>query len=138
MKDPVRGAFRITDWYDAHPHESNSRPRLTGVVTAPGIPATAGEHDSDLRGRWAIGDELPALVDRADPAKFVILWHEVKQPNISDRLKQSAQTAAQVQADLLNAQQQGPQQPGQQLPPETAAQMQAAMEQVVIDTTGQH
>jgi hypothetical protein len=36
MKDPVRGTFRVTDCYDAHPHESNSRPRMTGVVSAPG------------------------------------------------------------------------------------------------------
>lgn len=152
MKDPVHGTFRVTDYYDPHPNESGNRLRLTGVVTAPGIPATAGEHLSDGHGRWAIGDELPALIDRADPAKFVILWDEAKQPTANDRLKQQALQAAQAQADMMNAAQQhgfqhsgqpGFQQPGQppivitggqsmtisQLPPETRARVQAAMQQ---------
>lgn len=39
---------------------------------------TAVEHKADDRGRWAGGQELPVLVDRADPSKFVILWDEAQ------------------------------------------------------------
>jgi hypothetical protein len=101
MKDPVRGSFRVTDWYDNH---LSGRICLTGVITAPGIPATAAEHTGDLLGRWSIGDELPVLVDRADLARCVILWDEVTKPAVGDRLKQSAREKAQQEADMLNNQ----------------------------------
>ncbi|HEY0933657.1 MAG TPA: hypothetical protein VGD91_07940 [Trebonia sp.] len=72
MKSPVSGIFRVTGSYDA-----KSATRITGVITAPGIPATPAEHKTDRQGRWAESDELPVTVDQADPSKFVIMWDEV-------------------------------------------------------------
>lgn len=72
MKSPVSGIFRVTGSYDA-----KSATRITGVITAPGIPATPAEHKTDRQGRWAESDELPVTVDQADPSKYVIMWDEV-------------------------------------------------------------
>jgi hypothetical protein len=77
MRDPVRGQFQVTGSYDAHPSGSGFQSMLTGVVTGPGIPPTAGEHLDDHSGRRFHGDELPVIVDRSDPARFVIVWDEV-------------------------------------------------------------
>jgi hypothetical protein len=99
MKDPVRGVFKVTGWYDAHPSSSPPGTRITGVITAPGIPATAAEHKADERGRWAAEQELPVLVDRADPQRFAILWAEVKPASWRDReLTQAQQAAAELNA----------------------------------------
>ena len=72
MKTPVNGIFRVTGFYDVR-----SATHITGVITAPGIEATAAEHKTDRQGRWAESTELPVVVDQADPAKFVILWDQV-------------------------------------------------------------
>jgi len=98
MKFPERGIFRVTGFYDAHPHSSPPGTRITGVITAPGIPATAVEHKADGRGRWAAVRELPVLVDRADPSRFVILWDEVQPVSWRDR----EMRAAQAEADRIN------------------------------------
>jgi hypothetical protein len=99
MKDPVRGVFRVTGFYDAHPSSSPPGTRITGVIVAPGMPATPAEHKVDSRGRWADSHELPVLVDRSDPSRFVVLWDEVKPVSWQDRERQ----AAQAEADRLNA-----------------------------------
>lgn len=98
MKDPIRGTFRVTGFYDAHPSSSPPGTRITGVITAPGIPATPAEHKTDSRGRWAGANELPVLVDRADPSRFAILWDEVKPVSWKDQERQ----AAQAEADRIN------------------------------------
>lgn len=72
MKNPVRGIFKVTGFYDVR-----SSTKITGVITAPGIPATPAEHKTGKPGRWAANDELPVAVDQADPSKFLILWDEV-------------------------------------------------------------
>jgi hypothetical protein len=51
MRDPVRGVFRVTGFYDKHPSSSPPGTRITGVIIAPGIPATPAEHKVDERGR---------------------------------------------------------------------------------------
>jgi hypothetical protein len=99
MKDPVRGTFRVTGFYDAHPHSNPPGTRITGVITAPGIPATPAEHKTDAHGRWAGAQELPVLVDRADPSRFAVLWSEVGQRSWRDQ----EQEYAQAEADRLNA-----------------------------------
>jgi hypothetical protein len=99
MRDPVRGVFRVTGFYDKHPSSNPPGTRVTGVITAPGIPATSAEHKVDERGRWASHQELPVLVDRADPSRFAILWSEVQ--NVSWR--DSEMSSAQAVADQLNA-----------------------------------
>jgi hypothetical protein len=67
---------------------------LTGVVTAQGIPPTPAEHlRNDVSGREFESDTLPALIDRADPTRFVILWDEIPKP---DPRQQALQQAAHV------------------------------------------
>lgn len=153
MRDPVRGVFRVTGFYDAHPSSSPPGTRMTGVIIAPGIPATPAEHKVDERGRWASHQELPVLVDRSDPTRFAILWSEVQQVSWRD----TEMNSAQAEAGRINAAQQGfppypgPQgypsyggqpgfppfagQPGQvhvvNLPPEAAAAVQAAVGQAL-------
>jgi hypothetical protein len=99
MRDPARGVFRVTGAYDKHPSSNPPGTRITGVLIAPGIPATPAEHRADLRGRWVAQRELPVLVDRSDPARFAILWSEVTKVSRGDRARQLAQEAA----DLLNS-----------------------------------
>jgi hypothetical protein len=60
MKNPVRGIFKVTGFYDVR-----SSTKLTGVITAPGIPAAAapperGSQDSTVR-----ASVVPASVVRA-------------------------------------------------------------------------
>lgn len=99
MEDPVRGVFKVTSWYDKHPSSSTGGIRITGVLVAPGLPATPAEHRTDWRGNWAGADELPALIDRADPSRFAILWDEYHPESWQDR----AGRRAREEADRLNA-----------------------------------
>ena len=71
MKWPERGTLRVTGVHEGHSHS-----RISGVITAPGIAPTRVEHKIDERGRCAAGQDLPVLVDCADPSRFVILWDE--------------------------------------------------------------
>jgi len=71
MKLPERGTLRVTGVHEGHSHS-----RISGVIMAPGIAPTRVEHKIDERGRCAAGQELPVLVDCADPSRFVILWDE--------------------------------------------------------------
>jgi hypothetical protein len=89
MTAPARGLFRVTGFYDAR-----SGTMLTGVVTAPGIPATPAEHKTDARGRWMGNDELPVVVDRADTAMLVVLWDEVDAVSWKSQQKKTAQGLA--------------------------------------------
>lgn len=99
MRDPVRGEFKVTGRYYAHPHSSSFREVLTGVVTVPGMPPTPGEHLSDMAGRWAGRDVLPVMADRTDPARFVILWDEVPKSDWrTDARRQAAQEAEQMRS----------------------------------------
>lgn len=99
MRDPVRGVFRKTGFYDRHPASNPPGTRMTGVIIAPGVPAMAAEHRVDGRGRWAAEEEFPVLVDRADPARFAILWSELEAVPSRDRELASAQ----AEADRINA-----------------------------------
>ncbi len=103
MKDPVRGEFRPTGFYFPHPGRVPMQEMLTGVVTAPGIGPAAGEALNDLKhphGVSTLGRSvLPVLVDRADPARFVILWQEVGLRDYrAEAREQAQQAAARVQA----------------------------------------
>ena len=99
MQDPVRGEFTVTGRYFAHPRSSSFREVLTGVVTGPGIPPTAGEHLNDTAGRWVGHDVLPVMADRSDPARFVILWDEVPAPDFrADARREAARAAQQMQS----------------------------------------
>jgi hypothetical protein len=104
IKDPVRGEFRVSGQYVTHPGSTPLRETLTGVVTGPGIPPTAGEHPDDRRGRRIGRDVLPALVDRTDPTRFVILWDEIPVPDFrADAREQARQAAAGMQPGAASA-----------------------------------
>ena len=94
LRDPVQGQFQVTGRYTAHPSGSSHREMLTGVVTGPGIAPTAGEHLGDLDGRYVGRDVLPALVDRADPTTFIVLWDELPKPDFRAEARARAQQAA--------------------------------------------
>jgi hypothetical protein len=94
MKQPERGVLRVSGFHHAH---SSSSGRITGVITAPGIPDTPVEHKVDDHDRWTGVQEVPVLVDRADPSKFVILWDEVQPASWGDQMQ-----AIQGDADRMN------------------------------------
>ena len=105
MKDPVRGEFRVSGQYFTHPGSTPLRETLTGVVTGPGIPPTPGEHPDDHQGRRIGHDVLPALVDRTDPTRFVILWDEIPVPDFrADAREQARQAAAGMRQGAASAQ----------------------------------
>jgi hypothetical protein len=101
MTDPVQGVLRVADTYDAHPSSSGMRMRLTGVLTAPGVPPTPVDHLTDRGGRWVGNNELPVLVDRADPTRYVILWKLVQPWDPRAVATQQAQRMAQQLAQEL-------------------------------------
>jgi hypothetical protein len=95
MRDPVRGEFRPTGSYFPHPGRVPMQEMLTGVVTGPGVGPVAGEAMNDLRHGRAIGrGVLPVLVDRADPAKMLVLWDELPAYDSRAEATQQAQQAA--------------------------------------------
>jgi hypothetical protein len=96
--DPVRGVFKVATWYDPHPHWSSGRRfRLTGVVSSDGVPATPVDHLADWNGKWVAQDELPVVLDRANPANFRILWREVTKPDWkADARQRAARMAEQM------------------------------------------
>jgi hypothetical protein len=99
MKDPVRGEFHKTGEYFPHPGRVPMQVMLTGVVSGPGIPPTPAEHlRNDFSGREPGADDtFPALIDRADPAQFVILWDEIAKPDPrQEALQEAARVAAQM------------------------------------------
>ena len=117
MKLPERGTLRVTGVHEGHSHS-----RISGVITSPGIRPTRVEHKIDERGRVTNGQDLPVLVDRADPSRFVILWDEAGNAAGAPPSFQYGSGA-----DVFF----GPE--GQPypaaLPPDTAARVEAALEQ---------
>jgi hypothetical protein len=138
MKYPERGVLRVTGFYDALSHSAPSGTRITGIITAPGIPDTPVEHKADDQDSWAGVREVPVLVDRADPSRFLILWDEAQPISFRDQEPQ----AAPQEADRMTRGQYGSRtsvtstvvtigpdgQPASgPMSPETAAQVQAAL-----------
>jgi hypothetical protein len=147
MKYPERGVLRVTGFYDALSHSAPSGTRITGIITAPGIPDTPVEHKSDDQDSWAGVREVPVLVDRADPSRFLILWDEAQPISWRDQELQ-----APPEADRITRGQYGPRtsvtstvvtigpdgQPASgPMSPETAAQVQAALGSVFGQEGGQ-
>lgn len=147
MKYPERGVLRVTGFYDALSHSAPSGTRITGIITAPGIPDTPVEHKSDDQDSWAGVREVPVLVDRADPSRFLILWDEAQPISWRDQELQ-----APPEADRITRGQYGPRtsvtstvvtigpdgQPASgSMSPEKAAQVQAALGSVFGQEGGQ-
>jgi hypothetical protein len=98
IKDPVRGEFRPSGSYFPQPGRVPVQEMLIGVVTAPGIEPTAGEALNDRQHPHDVSafreSALPALVDRADPARFVVLWQEAGVPDDQAEARSQPQQAA--------------------------------------------
>jgi hypothetical protein len=78
IKYPERGVLRVIGLHDGHSHPSRTGTRIAGIITAPGIPATRIEHKMEDPARWTGHKALPVLLDRTDPAKFIVLWEELE------------------------------------------------------------
>lgn len=97
LTDPVPGVLKVVGITMPSADAMYTNYRLHGIVTAPGIPATSVEQQGMGRvSRWpSPGDELPVLVDRADPNRFKIQWKQ-----IPDSGQQAARLADQLAAQL--------------------------------------
>jgi hypothetical protein len=131
MKLPERGTLRVTGVHEGHSHS-----RISGVITAPGIAPTHVEHKVDERGRVAVGQELPVLVDCADPSRFAILWDEAGSATFAPPSFQYGQpssaalprdAAAQVEAALERAFSQR----GRPMPPGMAERVEQALDRAL-------
>jgi hypothetical protein len=139
LKNPERGTFRVTGI-----QEGRSHTKITGIITTiGGVGPRRVEHKTDEPGRWAGVTEVPVLVDRVHPSRFVVLWHEMQAgadptaappqfgPGAGVPLGPDGQPitahmppeiAARVQASIN--------QKLAQLPPDKAARAQAALDRV--------
>jgi len=95
MRQPVSGTLLVTGI--SMPTESAiyHSARLTGVVSADGIPATAVTQSGLFRtSKWPRpGQSLPVIVDRANPSSFAIEWDKIED-NASSALGQAEAIAA--------------------------------------------
>jgi len=130
MKYPVRGILRITGADDAQAVSANTR--FSGVISAPGVPDTTVHHQTDQGDRLAGVQELPVLVDRADPRRFTILWDELQAGTWRDPQGQVTQEGFNVTTTVVTT---GPD--GQPLPPEAAARVESALGRVFGQGGGQ-
>jgi hypothetical protein len=121
MKLPERGTLQVTGVHDGHSHS-----KISGVIRAPGIAPTRVEHKVDERGRVSIGQELPVLVDCADPSRFAILWDEAGSATFAPPSFQYG-PGADVSSTVVAIGPDG--QPYSALPPDMAARVEAALDQ---------
>lgn len=89
IKDPVRGVFRRSEFYDR-----GGTTWLTGTITAPGMLAFVAEVKADGGGKWADHEELPCVVDRTNPNNVAILWEDVVKQGPGAQALQAAQEDA--------------------------------------------
>ena len=78
--DPVDGEYRLVACSSAGGGAVYENCSMDGVVSAPGVPATAVHHVSLLTpvSKWpAPGQSLPVTVDRRDPSRLKIRWDDV-------------------------------------------------------------
>ena len=72
MRDPVLGTFHVVDDYFPSPGRVPMRVMLTGFVQADGVPRTVAETLDNFNHDHTAIPALPALVDRSDPARFLV------------------------------------------------------------------
>jgi hypothetical protein len=80
MSDPARGTLRVSACTMVDPGATSGNYNLDGVVSADGLLPTAINHSGIAKAsRWpSPGQELPVVVDRADPSSIRIQWDEVQ------------------------------------------------------------
>jgi hypothetical protein len=98
LTDPIRGSYRLTACSGGSSGAAYSNCRMEGVVTADGVAPVAVEHYCTTpTKKWPYpGQELPVLVDRADPQRLRIIWDDV--PTGREVGRQQAQAAAERMA----------------------------------------
>ncbi len=79
IKDPVDGTLHVVSASIPPWNASSSNYSLTGVIQAPGLPATTVKRGGlASTSKWPQpGQDLPVTVSRANPSKFIIRWDEV-------------------------------------------------------------
>lgn len=110
MKDPVDGSLTVVGISSPDPTATQANYRLDGVVTAPGLEATAiTHHGMTSVSHWpSPGQVLPVTVDRSHPDRLTIHW---------ERLASSHDSARSAAEDLAASMRSGTTSPG----PATAA-----------------
>jgi hypothetical protein len=95
MTQPVAGTLLVTGISMPTDSAVYHSARLTGVVSAEGVPATAVSHWGLIRtSKWPRpGQTLPVVVDRANPSSFAIEWDKVED-NAASALGQAEAIAA--------------------------------------------
>jgi hypothetical protein len=78
IKHPERGVLRVIGRHDEHLYPSATGHRITGTITAPGMPGARVEHKMEEPARWEGVTALPVVFERGDPSKFVVLWEELE------------------------------------------------------------
>ena len=99
MADPVTGTFLVTAASMPSRNALYHMTRITGVVSAEGVPPTAVQYGGLIRtSLWpSPGKQLPVVIDRADPRKFAIQWDQVASTEAS-ALGQAEALAAAMRA----------------------------------------
>ena len=97
MQDPVRGEAEVVACSDYHGEGIKQSCTMELVIHGDGVPPTRHQHLGLVhRYKWpAPGMTLPVTVDRADPAKMLILWDEVQ-----DSRERDAQAAEALAARM--------------------------------------
>jgi hypothetical protein len=95
MAQPVSGTLLVTGISMPTENAIYHSARLTGVVSAEGVAATAVTHSGLFRtSKWPRpGQSLPVIVDRANPNLFAIEWDKVDD-NAASAMGQAEQIAA--------------------------------------------
>lgn len=104
MADPVPGTLLVTA--AAMPDRDSvwHMTRITGILSAEGIEPRAVQFGGLIRtSQWpSPGQQLPVIVDRADPGKFAIEWDKVRATG------DAALDQAEALAAMMRTRQDGP------------------------------
>lgn len=94
FREPVTGTFRVTAVESGMEVSGREyQARVSGVVTGPGVPATAVS--TRVRGLRHVeelpsaGQEYQALIDRRDPSRFEVQWPPRLDP-VSEKVRDEA------------------------------------------------
>jgi hypothetical protein len=80
MADPVPGTLLVTAAAMPGRGSAYHMTRITGILSAEGVEPRAVQFGGLVKtSLWpSPGQQLPLVVDRADPGKFAILWDQVR------------------------------------------------------------
>lgn len=95
MKEPVDGVARVVMCTPPSIESTSSNYTLDCVVSAPGIEPQAVQHKGMAPvDKWpTIGTDLPIVVDRRHPDRFIIKWDRIEKDGIEAWMKDGKQRA---------------------------------------------